>query len=382
MEPLLGDDVIFHYQAFQTGDTVAKMALESPHQDGWAALGFGDTMVGSTAIIATTKAANGIGVFLLGGFSPDQITEYPDGVSGSGGSRRRLSDASPEFTISDASIERTDGRLVARFSRAYDDSFRGDATIAAIAAYHSSDAALAQTHEQRTKGLGLSLTGGAITVAEDNIPKLRQWHAGLMLLSWGVLLPLGAIMAATLKTFGPKSMWFQLHRATQTLGLLLATVGFFLAVAKFDSLPSGDSHKRFGIVVMVLGWLQPINALVRPHPPESGEKPTVLRRVWEFVHHVVGWVCVGLAVSTIVQGLSHAKTYEGLSDNYLKLRNGYIVVGVLLAVLLAVMLTLHIVRTRKQCRDNRDTSGDYVKSTAPGAEGVADVDSVQPPDSP
>lgn len=106
-----------------------------------------------------------------------------------------------------ASIERTDGRLVARFSRAYDDSFRGDATIAAIAAYHSSDAALAQTHEQRTKGLGLSLTGGAITVAEDNIPKLRQWHAGLMLLSWGVLLPLGAIMAATLKTFGPKSMW-------------------------------------------------------------------------------------------------------------------------------------------------------------------------------
>lgn len=346
-----------------------------------------------------------------------------------------------------ASIERTDGRLVARFSRAYDDSFRGDATIAAIAAYHSSDAALAQTHEQRTKGLGLSLTGGAITVAEDNIPKLRQWHAGLMLLSWGVLLPLGAIMAATLKTFGPKSMWcapvatcpqlpsascwqrmrhacsppvvcrwqhmraahstqhaavrppctpctrkrlsaavppcrFQLHRATQTLGLLLATVGFFLAVAKFDSLPSGDSHKRFGIVVMVLGWLQPINALVRPHPPESGEKPTVLRRVWEFVHHVVGWVCVGLAVSTIVQGLSHAKTYEGLSDNYLKLRNGYIVVGVLLAVLLAVMLTLHIVRTRKQCRDNRDTSGDYVKSTAPGAEGVGDVDSVQPPDSP
>lgn len=89
--------------SLRLADTAASMAFESPHGSGWAALGFSSSgMVGSDAVIASTKAANGgIGVFNLGGFSPAAITEIPAAVAGSG---RRLSDARPSFTIFDVRL--------------------------------------------------------------------------------------------------------------------------------------------------------------------------------------------------------------------------------------------------------------------------------------
>lgn len=77
------------------------MAIETPHPGGWAALGFGSDMVGTDAVIATTRAGNGgIGVFNLNGYSSSAILEYPQATMAS----RRLSqttDAAPGFTISD-----------------------------------------------------------------------------------------------------------------------------------------------------------------------------------------------------------------------------------------------------------------------------------------
>lgn len=105
-----------------------------------------------------------------------------------------------------ASVERAEGRLVARFTRPYDADFTGSADFDVIAAYHSSQSALNSQHEGKAAA-SLSLTGGGVTVSEDDTPKLRRVHAALMLISWGILIPLGIIMAATLRTVGPKSMW-------------------------------------------------------------------------------------------------------------------------------------------------------------------------------
>lgn len=76
------------------------MAIESPSDAGWAALGFGSSMIGSTAVIATTTAAaGGVGVFTLGQYSAAAITEVQGAVDASAG--RRLSNAGPAFTITD-----------------------------------------------------------------------------------------------------------------------------------------------------------------------------------------------------------------------------------------------------------------------------------------
>eukprot|EP00892_Ulva_mutabilis_P009568 jgi/Ulvmu1/6984/UM033_0042.1 len=380
METLLGGDVIFHYQTFQTGDEAARMAIEAPSDAGWASLGFGRGMVGSTAVIATTSAAaGGIGVFTLDGQSSRAINEVTGATEAASG--RRLADANGAFTITDASVERADGRLVARFSRPYDDSFTADAPFDAIVAYHSSEAALNSAHTSRADGLALSLTGGGVVVAEDNTPQQRRIHAALMLIGWGILIPLGVIMAASLRTVGPKSMWFQLHRATQSVALLLATIGFFLAIAKFDSLPEGDSHKQLGIVVMVLGWLQPLNALIRPHPPQEGEKRSFLRIAWQFAHRIIAWAAIGLSISTIFRGIKHAETYEGLTENHDAYKRGYIAALVIMLLLYIGGTAFNIVRSRRQCRDN---DGKYTKSTPASEMAHVDrhpIDSMRP-DSP
>lgn len=171
---------------------------------------------------------------------------------------------------------------------------------------------------------------------------------------------------------------FQLHRILQTVGLVLATAGFFIAVVNFDSLPSGDAHKRLGIVTMVLGWVQPLNALVRPHPPEAGERPSVLRCAWQFLHRGLGWAAVSLAVSTIIRGIQHAESFTGLTQNFAAYRDGYIVAGVTLLVLFIGLLVMHIVRIRRQCK-KPDSDGQYVKST--DHQGADGVDSIRP-DSP
>lgn len=174
---------------------------------------------------------------------------------------------------------------------------------------------------------------------------------------------------------------FQLHRGTQSVALVLATVGFFIAVVNFDSLPKGDSHKTFGIVVMVLGWLQPLNALVRPHAPEEGEKRSILRIAWQFLHRAVGWIANALAITTIFHGINHARTYEGLTENHDAYLQGYTAALIVMLLLFIGLFAMHFTRLRKQCRDN---NGAYVKS-GPASEMVqADrhpIDSMRP-DSP
>ena len=50
-----------------------------------------------------------------------------------------------------------------------------------------------------------------------------QAHAWLMVIGWGFLIPSGVVIARSFKNLGP--IWFQIHRAVQTLGLACALSG-------------------------------------------------------------------------------------------------------------------------------------------------------------
>ena len=53
-----------------------------------------------------------------------------------------------------------------------------------------------------------------------------------------------------------------------------------------------------------MGLLQPLNAVLRPRPPEPGKAPTRVRRAWELLHKGAGRLVVLLAVITIYGGLA------------------------------------------------------------------------------
>jgi len=136
-----------------------------------------------------------------------------------------------------------------------------------------------------------------------------------MCLSWGCMLPFGVLCARHLRLspYKPlgKPVWFQGHRLLQSIGLLLQLLGLvFIMVYKKAShfkLP----HELVGIVVVLLGTLQPVNACFRNlacvgHPKPDGTK-TVARQIWEYVHKGFGITAVLLGILNLIFGLIHVR---------------------------------------------------------------------------
>lgn len=136
---------------------------------------------------------------------------------------------------------------------------------------------------------------------------IRLIHGLLMLIGWGVLIPLGVTMARFGRAFRPP-LWFTVHRIVNTLGLLVQLGGFIASfyvnvTAKFLAVP----HVILGLAAFVFGMQQPLNALLRPHPPEN---KTRARRCWEWWHKNSGRLATVLGLVNPFLGLYYLATKQ------------------------------------------------------------------------
>jgi len=163
-------------------------------------------------------------------------------------------------------------------------------------------------------------------------------HGTFMLVSWGVMLPSGVIIARLLK-HKPKGLWFKIHRAMQITGLMIAFTGWVIALTRFDVFSAGSSgnlsytHGALGCATMTLGILQPINAFFRPHV-HPGEAKSTKRRGWEYLHKGSGYTAVILAVATIGIGV----TRPAREEDQMAFQVTYAVVVVFLIALMLGLL--------------------------------------------
>lgn len=123
----------------------------------------------------------------------------------------------------------------------------------------------------------------------------------MMLASWGVLLPTGALIPRFLKPQLSGGRWFRLHRGLQSVGLIVSLVGVVIALWHRGGV--GTAHGYLGLAVMSLGILQPLNAFFRPHPTKKGEHKTHARKLWEIMHMGSGWAALAMAAVTIFLGI-------------------------------------------------------------------------------
>ena len=113
-------------------------------------------------------------------------------------------------------------------------------------------------------------------------------------------------------------------------------------------------HRALGITVMVFGWFQPLNALIRPHPAKEGEKKPILRTAWEVLHKGLGYLTIILAVVTISLGLKLGESFPPFSKpdgddlNVDTWRNTYIGLGAAVIVVWGALLVHHFLRKRSQ----------------------------------
>lgn len=137
---------------------------------------------------------------------------------------------------------------------------------------------------------------------------LIMLHGVFMVVGWGILLQMGAFIARYFRKHDPT--WFHLHRVCQVLGLLFTVGGLVCAVesVRFDDFKF--AHGALGLFIMIVGLLQPLNAIIRPHK-EKGERRTLKRKIWEAFHINIGRVALILAVVEISLGLLQAQSFIG-----------------------------------------------------------------------
>lgn len=141
--------------------------------------------------------------------------------------------------------------------------------------------------------------------ASSELLPIFRLHGVLMLTSWGFLLPLGVCIAVAGRHRDP--LWFKVHRAVNTAGLVIALIGFVIALDNFTVLDSADAgnkayyHAIAGCIVMALGLLQPINALFRPHK-QVGEARSMARLAWEVWHKGSGYLAITISIFTVALG--------------------------------------------------------------------------------
>ncbi|PRQ48142.1 putative cytochrome b561/ferric reductase transmembrane [Rosa chinensis] len=116
-------------------------------------------------------------------------------------------------------------------------------------------------------------------------------------ISWGILMPIGAIVARNFKGFGPA--WFYIHVSCQILGSLGGIAGSVtgLMLGHKSSGIEYKGHKCIGITLMSLATVQVLAGfLLRPKPDHK------YRRFWNLFHYALGYTAIVLGIVNIFKG--------------------------------------------------------------------------------
>ncbi|XP_059636771.1 cytochrome b561 and DOMON domain-containing protein At4g17280-like [Cornus florida] len=141
----------------------------------------------------------------------------------------------------------------------------------------------------------LNLSSGQTVTAKGG--KTQRSSYGI----WGMLMPIGVMVARYLKAFQPKSStWFRLHRGLQSFAFLLGIAGWATGLYLGVTSPGVQhkNHMAIGTTIFVLGLFQVFALCLRPKPDHK------YRSYWNMYHHIVGYGVLGLSVANIFIGFS------------------------------------------------------------------------------
>ena len=174
-----------------------------------------------------------------------------------------------------------------------------------------------------------SVDGGIenLQVRKQSLWKAHGFLAGI---AWGVLSPM-AIGASIIRNLFPgAAMWFNIHRALNMLVILCTIAAFGIAVAAINQeTPAGASpnhfnpdpnpHRLVGLIIFLVAIVQALLGIFRPRNPDfsKGEIKTMLRKVWEVTHKVLGYSCLGMAIYQVQSGIKIYISIFNQGDNAL-----------------------------------------------------------------
>ncbi|CAN0897497.1 Cytochrome b561 and DOMON domain-containing protein At5g47530, partial [Linum grandiflorum] len=168
----------------------------------------------------------------------------------------------------------------------------------------------------------------------------RNIHGILNAVSWGIMMPIGAIIARYLKVFkSANPAWFYLHVACQLSAYIVGVAGWGTGL-KLGSESAGiqySKHRNIGITLFCFGTLQAFALLLRPKPDHK------YRIYWNMYHHSIGYATISLSIANVYLGF-------GILDPAQKWKRAYTAVIIVLGAIALVLeaVTWLVVIKRKQ----------------------------------
>lgn len=185
-------------------------------------------------------------------------------------------------------------------------------------------------------------TGGG-SARTDSRTKKRNIHGVLNAVSWGILFPIGAIIARYLRTFeSADPAWFYLHVLCQLSAYAIGVAGWGTGL-KLGSDSKGvtySGHRNIGIALFSLATVQIFALFLRPN------KDHKYRFYWNVYHHAVGYAILVLGIINVFKGLDILNPENKWKSAYI------IVISVLagIAVLLEAITWIIVISRKSRSR--------------------------------
>ncbi|KAJ6834443.1 cytochrome b561 and DOMON domain-containing protein-like [Iris pallida] len=211
------------------------------------------------------------------------------------------------------------------------------------------------THPQSGDNLlskgSIDFLSGESTVASGGSRLRRKnTHGVLNAVSWGVLMPTGAIIARYLKVFkSADPAWFYLHIACQLSAYVVGVAGWGTGL-KLGSESVGISyrvHRNIGITLFCLATLQVFALLLRPN------KDNKYRIYWNAYHHSVGYTVISLSVVNVFKGLDILDPEKKWKNTY----TGVIIALGAVAVVLEAVTWVIVLKRRSSSSSEKPHHG-------------------------
>ncbi|KAJ9176820.1 hypothetical protein P3X46_012092 [Hevea brasiliensis] len=209
---------------------------------------------------------------------------------------------------------------------------------------HSMDSANKASVGNINFATGTTVAGTAQTSSKKNV------HGVLNAVSWGVLMPMGIMIARYLKVFKVANpAWFYLHVTCQSSAYIIGVAGWGTGL-NLGSDSTGieySKHRNIGIILFCFATLQVFALLLRPKPDHK------YRLYWNIYHHSIGYATIALSIINIYEGfdiLDPEKKWE-------KIYTGIIIFLGAVAALLEVLTWIIVIRRKKTVNFNKHANG-------------------------
>ncbi|KAL6566000.1 hypothetical protein OROHE_005055 [Orobanche hederae] len=304
----------------QSENNEVTIVLSTVYTSGWVGIGFSrdGKMLNSSCMVGwvNSQGHGKIKQFFLRGFKPSEIKADEGELP--------LTSAPPFVVLHRATI-------YLAFQLKYNTTLRTQPILLAFSTKNPHHHHLTVHDDKTTTNFDFS-SGKPDSSTVDISPSIfkdRTTHGTLALLAWGLILPLGAIIARYLKH--NERLWYYLHVGFQFVGFLLGVAAVAVGLTLENKLHAFiPAHKGIGIFVFVLTILQVFAFITRPSTDSK------YRKYWNWYHNWLGRICLFFAAVNIVLGIHVAGAGQAWEIGYGFLVGAILVTVVILEALLRV----------------------------------------------